>query len=607
MSTFHFLRPLWFLLLPPLLGLLWLLWNRRLRSRSWQEICDPALLPHLLLGRSRRRANWPLWLMLASLLTTVIALAGPTWRQLPQPLFRQQSALVICFDLSRSMLAADIKPNRLVRARLKIQDILRERREGQTALVAFAGDAFAITPLTEDYRTIDALLGTLEPGLMPVQGSAPQRALALAAELLNQAGLKDGTILLVTDEDRPQVAEEAGRQLQTQGLQLQVLGVGTLEGAPIPLNEGGFYKDNAGNMVLPRLDEAALRQLAAAGGGSYRRLSIDDSDFHTLLADLQSKRLDHAESARSRLGDRWQEAGVWLLWPLALLAACAFRRGWLLALLLILFTPPQASAMSWQELWQRPDQHAVSAFVAGQFEAAADRFADPRWKASALYRAGRYDDALKVLPEGQSADDWYNRGNAEAQSGQLAAALKSYDQALKLKPGDDDTLTNRKLVEQALQQQEQQQQEKQEKQQGESQSKDQQGQAEDQQSGKDDRKQQGQNDMPGQGSPGQNDPPPTPEQSAGQESKSEAEQPQPGGEQSAEKLQQAQQSQPADQQPPDKNQAAAAANSEPPSAEERETQQLLQGIPDDPGGLLRRKFLYQYRSRGEQLETDRPW
>ncbi|NOY14559.1 MAG: VWA domain-containing protein [Deltaproteobacteria bacterium] len=606
MSEFHFLRPLWFLSLPVLLTLLWLLWQRQLRSRSWQDVCDPALLPHLLLGRSQRRANWPLWLLLTALLLTVTALAGPTWRKLPQPLFRQQSALVICIDLSRSMLAADLKPNRLVRAKLKIQDILRQRREGQTALVAFAGDAFALTPLTDDRRTITALLKSLEPGLMPVQGSAPGRALELGAKLLHQAGLKQGTLLLVTDDDRPLTAMKVARQLRKQGLQLQVLGVGTPQGAPIPLAGGGFYKDRAGNLVLPGLNEAGLRQLAEAGGGAYRRISIDDSDFHTLLADLQSHRLDHAEAARNRSGDRWQEAGIWLLWPLALLASCAFRRGWLVIFVLLLLTPAPAKALSWQDLWQRPDQQAGAEFTAGRYAAAAGRFEDPRWKASALYRAGRYPEALKALPKPQTGDDWYNRGNTLARSGKLAEAIKAYDQSLKLKPGDEDTLTNRKLVEQARQQQ-QKQKSQSERQQGDNQ---QAGTNKPQATGKNqpgkngnagqDKDKLSNSDRPAKGEqPPAGKPPESPKDRSAQADNAQSRSaPQGRGQKSASNLEQRQSQE---------QQAAAAAENAPPSAEEREMRRRLQAIPDDPGGLLRRKFLYQYRNRGQQLETDRPW
>lgn len=623
MSHFHFLRPDWFLALPPLLGLLWLLWRRRLRSRSWQEVCDPALLPHLLLGRSQRRANWPLWLFLAGLLLTVTALAGPTWKKQPQPLLRRQSALVILFDLSRSMLAGDLKPSRLERARLKIEDILRQRREGQTALVAFAGDAFAVTPLTDDTRTIEALLGSLDPGLMPVQGSNPDRALQLGAKLLQQAGLQHGTLLLVTDEDRPQAAEAIARKLHQQGQELEVLGVGTPEGAPIPIAAGGFFKDRQGNLVLPRLNETGLRQLASAGGGSYRRISIDDNDFQTLLTDLHSHRLDRAERNGQRLGDRWQEAGIWLLWPLALLAAGAFRRGWLAVLVLVLLLPPPAEALSWQDLWQRPDQQALGAFQAGQFQAAGGRFQDPRWKASALYRAGQYNAALKALPEAKSADDWYNRGNALARSGQLAKALKAYNQALKLKPDDADAKTNRELVAKALQKQQQQNKKQDEKQQ--KQGEQQKGQKKDSQQHQGNQKnksgkQQQQAQSAGQGKDqqqktDQNQKNAGSSKQKGQkqlspakptQEKSNPATPQQAGQQQAKKDQQqtpAKADKSNDRQP----QAAASADKPPKTAEQRELQQWLQRIPDDPGGLLRRKFLYQYRQRGQQLETDRPW
>jgi len=204
MSNFHFLRPEWFLALLPLLLLLFWLARRRLRSRSWQAVCDPELLPHLLLGHSVRRANWPIWLLLVGLLLMVLALSGPVWKRQPQPLFRQQSALVILFDLSRSMEVADLRPSRFLRARLKIADLLRQREEGQTALIVFAADAFTVTPLTEDRHTIESLLESLDPELMPVQGSNLTRAIRRGAELLQQAGLQRGRLLLVTDEDRPE-------------------------------------------------------------------------------------------------------------------------------------------------------------------------------------------------------------------------------------------------------------------------------------------------------------------------------------------------------------------------------------------------------------------
>ncbi len=623
MSAFHFLRPWWWAALPVLLFLLWALGRRRLRSRSWQGVCDPALLPHLLLGRSRRRADWPLALMLAAVLLGVTALAGPTWRQRPQPLFRQQSALVICLDLSRSMLAADLKPSRLVRARLKIEDLLRQRREGQTALIAFAGDAFAVTPLTDDRHTIEALLATLTPELMPVQGSQPERALALGAEMIRRAGLGRGTLLLVTDEDRPERAAEAAAALPQQGMTLAVLGVGTPEGAPIPMEGGGFFKDATGSLVLPRLDEAGLTRLAAAGGGSYRRIRIDDNDFAPLLAHLDRHGLDSSGPAARRLGDQWEEAGVWLLWPLLALAAAAFRRGWLAVLAVMLVLPSGVRAAGWDDLWRRPDQQAYRAFQAERYDRAAAQFEDPRWKAGALYRAGKFSEAAEALPKPQSADDWYNRGNAMARGGRLREALAAYDQALAVNPDDADARENRRLVQEAL---------------------DRQPKAPNPGSGADGSPspskkppeagdESGKQNQPPKGNENSQPQEGPPQASGGDEARDGA--PKPDGAEASPAPEadsappseetrsdadagQGQPPQPAAQGRPQRPEngdprhsaAAEAAGAEaeaPPDAESRQMQHWLQRIPDDPGGLMRRKFLHQYRQRGRQTETERPW
>lgn len=631
MNSFHFLRPAWLLVLPPLLLLLIWLWRRRLRSRSWQAVCDPELLPHLLLGHSRRRANWPLWLLLCGGLLAVLALAGPAWRKQPQPLFRQQSALVVLFDLSRSMAAADLKPNRLERARLKIEDLLNRRREGQTALVAFAGDAFVVTPLTDDTNTIRALLQSLDPQLMPVQGSEPQRAVTLGIQLLQQAGLRKGRLLLVTDEDRPERITATARDLHQRGYELAVLGVGTTDGAPVPLPQGGFLKDNRGNLVLPKLEEPGLRQLATEGGGAYRRLSIDDSDLQMLLGGLENHRMDKAEAAAGKTGQRWREEGVWLLWPLVLLGAFAFRRGWLLMLALML-QPLPARAFSWQDLWQRPDQQAAEAFSAEQYEQAGKLFKDPRWRASALYRDGRYQEAAETLKKPQSADDWYNRGNALAHSGQLSQALQAYNKALGLQPEHADARYNLDLVQQALQQQQNRQQSDEQQRQSDKSS------HAGQQAGKQPEKQQNDSSPSSRAA----------EDRGGQEGKPSPEAGSRESQQMPRGGQQADNTSAAGQKPQQKGQktlqnrqkaagrqdqaeaapprqttsqdaapnegspvqgAGAETRTEEKSDNDRQpaVRHWLRRIPDDPGGLLRRKFLYQYRQRDRQLETDRPW
>ncbi len=606
MSQFHFLRPDWFWLLLPLALLLFWLWRQQLRSRSWQAVCDPQLLPHLLLGRSQRRRNWPLHLVLVALLLAITALAGPTWERLPQPLFRQHSALVILLDLSASMNATDLKPNRLVRAQLKIADILRQRREGQTALVVFAGDAFTVTPLTDDGKTIAALLDSLEPGLMPTLGSRPELAIKQGRRLLQQAGLADGDLLLVTDDDQPEAAMPEAAQLRQDGYRLSVLGVGTETGAPIPLSNGGFYKDAAGQVVLPRLIPATLQQLAQAGGGSYQTIRVDDRDFQALLAGSLREKLEAKQEQSDQIGDQWREAGVWLLWPLVLLTACAFRRGWLTVIIFCTLMTQPAQAFDWQQLWQRSDQRGAQAFNQEDYATAAQQFEDPRWQASAHYRNGQYTEAAKLLEQPENAHDWYNQGNALAKSGRLPEALTAYRKALKLKPQDQDALTNKQLVEEALEEQQQESSSQGDgessPQEGESSPKD--GESSPGEEGTSDSS--GENQPPATETSQNNDESSSPEQ-AQEESEATASEPNEQEPQTAESQSSAEAR---GEEPREKQESAEPAESmddQVLSEEERASQQWLQRIPDDPGGLLRRKFLYQYRQREGRQTSDKPW
>jgi Ca-activated chloride channel family protein len=601
MNQFHFLRPDWFWLLIPLAVLLVWLWRQQLQSRSWQVVCDPQLLPHLLVGRSQRRRNWPLHFILLALLLAVTALAGPTWERLPQPLFRQHSALVLLFDLSASMNAADLKPNRLVRAQLKIADILRQRREGQSALIVFAGDAFTVTPLTDDGKTIAALLDSLEPGLMPTLGSRPELAIEQGRRLLQQAGLAEGDLLLITDDDQPEAAIAEARLLRKDGYRLSVLGVGTAAGAPIPLADGGFFKDAAGQVVLPRLKSAPLQQLAQAGGGNYQTIRVDDQDLQALLAGSLRDRLETKQQQSDQLGDRWREAGVWLLWPLVLLTACAFRRGWLTVVVFCTLLTQPAQAFDWQQLWQRSDQRGAQAFGEADYATATQQFQDPRWQASAHYRNGQYAEAAKLLEQAESADDWYNQGNALAKSGRLADALSAYNEALQLNPEDQDAQTNKRIVEEALAQQQQESQ----PQEGDSapqegESSPEAGDASPQDESSSEDANEGQQSSQEQGEPSSSEP-------SQQDEESVASEPKQQEQQDAE----SQSASDAEEKSANAEQASAEPaeimDEQPSSEEERASQQWLQRIPDDPGGLLRRKFLYQYRQREGRQTSDKPW
>lgn len=323
MDEFHFLRPLWLLVIPAWLGLVIGVQRAARGDSAWQRVCDPQLAPYVVEGGAAARSRLFQWLAAVAGVLALLALAGPAWRELPQPVYRGQSALVVVLDVSRSMNAADIRPSRLVRARHKIRDLLAQRRDGQTALVAYAGDAFVVTPLTDDTRTIRALLASLEPDIMPAPGSRPDRAIERAAELLRQAGALRGRVLLITDSADGAALDDAADALWDEGYTLSVIGMGTPEGAPIP-GDDGFVTDETGDIVVARLDEPALAALAERAGGAYARYRLDDGDLSQVLPAGQGAA--GTEQDGGLRTDLWREEGPWLLLVVLVLVLPFFRR-----------------------------------------------------------------------------------------------------------------------------------------------------------------------------------------------------------------------------------------------------------------------------------------
>ena len=592
-ESFHFQQPEWFWVLIPVLILLWLLRPSREQSSAWLKVCDARLLPYLLEKPANSRFYLPLWLLAAGGLLAIIALADPVWEQQQQPVFRNEAARVIVLDLSNSMLSPDLKPSRLVRARYKVADILQQNMDGQTGLVVFAGDAFTVSPLTHDVDTIQALLSPLEPALMPAQGSRVDLGLQQATGLMQQAGIPQGDILLITDGFDGQRAIDAARQAYQEGYRVSVLGVGTDAGAPIPTGRGGFLRDQQGEIVVPALEQTALRQLTAAGGGSYTAISSGANDIDFLLSKM-SMQLGEGTEQTGMNTAMWRSTGPWLAVLLLPLAALAFRRGWLLALVILVggtvSVPQPALALGWDDLWLRADQQAARALQAGEPEQAAQLARDPALRGTAEYKAGNFDAALDAFAVQADVDAEYNQGNALAQLQRYEDAIAAYDRALEKQPDMADALHNRAEVERLLQQQEQQ-----DEQQGES------GENEDQQQGQQDQDAGGEQQESQTAEQDSSDTQQADAAAAGeqQEDKDEASADDPQPSEEAEGTGDEQMSEQQDtEQSENSGEEQATAEADPlDSEEQRAAEQWLRRIPDDPGGLLRRKFLYQYKQR----------
>lgn len=573
----HFIRPWWLVALPLAVLLPW--WWRHVRrpSGDWERVCDPHLLRWLSRQEtSMTRGKRGHWLGGVAMAIAVVALAGPSWQKLPDGSFSALDARVIALDLSRSMLAADLRPNRLTRARFRLADLLKETREGQTGLVAYAGDAYVVSPLTTDTNTIANMLPALQPDIIPVHGSRADRALVLAAALLERAGFRRGEILLVTDSTDARDAAKA-RELADKGIITSVLAVGTAEGSPIP-SGSGFLTDRNGNVVITGLELASLNAVAQAGGGEFTRL---DSSSPEKAPWVTSEGTEFARRDEG-LEERWQDSGPWLVLLLLPLVLAGFRRGVLFLLPLGLLSGvlhvPDARADWWDDAWQRRDQQAWLALKQEEAERAAALARDPGLAGEAWYRSGQYDNALAAWTraetgsgnEAGSADAAYNRGNALAQLGNYEAAIEAYDQALEREPGMEDARFNRDLVEQLKKQQEEEQKkQEQEQQDGEKQegeSSDQAGQGED--------AEQGEGEPSEEGESG--------EQQEGEQEPGEGEKGEPQGDQP--------------------NYAESWSEEDAQAME-----QWLRRIPDDPGGLLRRKFINEHQRRGAPEDEPEPW
>jgi len=613
LHQFHFLRPAWLWLLLALPLLAWLASRGQGARAQLEKLVDPELLPHLLYGRAQRHSVPPVLLALGWVLA-VLAFAGPSWSRVPQPLYADRAAQVVAISLSQHMLARDVAPSRLDRARYKARDLLAANRGGLNALVAYAGEAFVVAPLTSDAHSLDDLLDALSPETMPVDGDNAAAAIARGAALIRDAKVGSGSLVLVTDEAGVS-ALQAARQARADGVRVSVLGVGTTKGGPVPLAEGGFLRDARGDVAMAGRDDAALAALAAAGGGRYVHMRADHADIDALQV---KPGMADAGRATGQASAQWEDRGPWLLLPLLPLLALAFRRGWLLLLPLVLLPllPMRAEAGTWQDLWQRRDQQATRALRDGHPKQALALARDPALRGAAAYRAEDYEQAIDALQPLDTTDAQYNLGNALAKAGRYQEALAAYDRALALDPANADAAANRKAVEDWLRQQPppQDQDQDAQNQSGDKSSKSKQGQG-DQQPKKDSQgnrrgeQQDGKQDSQGEQGQGRQQPGAQGNQNrqrdGGQQAANRPLTAQERAEQQA-RMERAGQAlkQQMDRALGDKakakgdeHQLGALDKDDPQARLPAELRQALQRVPDDPGALLRRKFELEYRQR----------
>lgn len=551
---FVFLRPWWLVLIP--VGILLAITVTRRHRNSWKRVCDSDLFSKLTLVGDRVSERFVWLTIVTGWILAVLALAGPAWERDKTPLYQSVDAMVVVFDMSRSMTSTDLLPSRLERARFKAIEVVEAQKDKSVGLVVFAGDAFDVTPISDDIGTITHLLKSLQIRMMPAQGSMASKGLQRAEQLLDSSGFDSGTILLLTD-GIDNDAFSAAESLRQEGYRLSVIAAGTSAGSPIRLEDGDFLKDGYGEFIVAPVNLEDLTELASIGGGLF---SLVTEPFSESM--LQSIHYG-GERARAESDDvaivSWIDQGPFLLLLLLPLASLMFRRGWLVSVLLILpFGSQPSHALEWEDLWQRSDQRAANAVKQGDFT--NSKLIDhSNWNGIALYRQNRFYDAAVEFGKSEDKFSKFNHGNALAKGGDLQGAVEQYEAALVIDPEFEDAQFNLELVKKVMQQQQQQKQRASIP------------------------EQQGENaDESAQNRDEPERIPPAGERSDGEEQKR-------------------------NDRPRERMEHLAEAEQNLQDEKSQLMEQWLRVIPDDPAGLLRRRFFYEYQQRDNPVRNATAW
>jgi len=466
-SQFHLIRPYALLLIPILVIFHYWVTNKSKNSSGWSQLVDKNLFNWLIIDNQKvKKNNTRLFglFVYASILMAALAASGPTWVEEKVPVSASASHSVIVLDLSPSMKAEDMVPNRLQNAKFKIMNLLQNWREGLVSLVAYSNDGYVIAPLTDDTQTIINLIPVLDPSIMPGQGSAVDKGIEQAIELLNQAGFHDGDILLVTDGISAKRLDKINDILDGKPYRLSVIGIGSIEGAPIPNSDTGqFTTDASGAIIIAKLDESNLKTLTIRQRGLYQKATATDDDVNLWLNLINTNDPSTFSQLKNQQVTQWLDMGAYFLWPLLFIVAYFFRQGVLFSFLLIsIFSlqshkiyatntpdkleqskPPLQAEKSnepsslekiWNALWYKQDQLGDKALKNDDFDSALKYFDKPLDKGNALYRARKYDEANETYAKASGAIARYNQGNALAQLQKYDDAIQSYEEALKEKP-----------------------------------------------------------------------------------------------------------------------------------------------------------------------------
>jgi Ca-activated chloride channel family protein len=429
---------LW-LLIPAFLNLLIGLIGLR-ENVKWKKVIAPHLRPYVIQKGSEHIKKRLQWLLFFIITIAILGLAGPTWKRIELPGKTLETPLVILMDLSSSMMATDIQPSRLERSKFKITDFLKEKPGARISLIAYAGTAHTVVPLTRDYNIISSHVNSLSPDVMPVRGDNLGDALILA-DTVTRLTNAPGTVMLITDD----LTEESFQLLQ------QYVSQGKNKVVILPMNTAGGadVRDASGKKVRSALNTKIVQKLSTIDGIEILTLTLDKSDME-LLAEAVSKNLEFKEKDEEKV-DEWQDMGLWLVIPFAFLLLLWFRKGWVVYSMLVLVSISSCdSDVEFQDLWYTKDYQAQQLYDRGEYEQAAELYEDPLHKGVAYYKAGNYEQAIQEFERDTTAMGAYNLGLAYFKNGDYAAAQFAFGLAAEIDPDMDKAQQNQGLMQQMV-------------------------------------------------------------------------------------------------------------------------------------------------------------
>lgn len=447
MNHIHFLRPVWLWGFSVVAILVLLLFLSSKQKESWRSSIANELLPHLIV-KGDGLSFLPKIFLILLLSTMVLALAGPAWKKVETPGGEVKAALVILVDASESMLSTDIAPDRLTRAKQKIEDLLKASPGTHVAVVAYAGTAHTLIPFTTDYKSIHYQLEALTPKVMPVPGTSLELAMNLADSLLMPVEAPS-TILIFTDNVTDKNIQTFSDRSSSLNRAEFVL-LATPSGAPIPLGRGRFKKDKNGQIVIPKLDVDKVKEIGKLPNVSLTTYTLDDSDVKRLAQNIR-RNLLYEKNAEEK-DEEWQDAGYWLLIPMFFFILFWFRRGWVVQWCIVVIASvslsgcsntkgdkkigiePLPEKVTFKDLWYTRDQQGQQLLDEGSLDEALATFTDPWQKAAVLYEQGKLEEAASIYSTIPTARSYFNLGVIYVDMESWVQARKAFQQAIDAQP-----------------------------------------------------------------------------------------------------------------------------------------------------------------------------